>query len=104
VSTSSGPTLDYALLRSWPTLETPALELGERESLITAYLGRFAKSLSNEHKARIIAHQHSSNPRFPGVLLDELRWTGDYATLGETIDGYSSVGDINDLYGSDLGW
>jgi tetratricopeptide (TPR) repeat protein len=102
VSTFPGPTLDDALRRSWRTLETPALDPEERERLITAYLDRFAKSLSNKHKARIVAHPHSANPRFLGVLLDELRWTGDYATLGETLEGCLSVADITELYGSVL--
>ena len=99
VSTSPGPTLDGALRQSWSTVETPALDSGERKELITAYLDRFAKSLSDEHTARIVAHRHSANPQFLAVLLDELRWKGDYATLGPTIDGYLAVEDIAELYG-----
>lgn len=98
VSTSPGPTLDDALRRSWCRLEIPALDPGQREGLITTYLDRFAKSLNDEQTARILAHSHSVNPRFLGVLLDELRWTGNYATLGETIDKYLSAMDITELY------
>ena len=102
VSTSPGHTLDGALRRSWKTLEVPALDSEERKRLIAAYLDRFAKSLSDEHMAHIAAHQHSSTPQFLTVLLDELRWKGNYATLGSTIDGYLVVEDIAELYGKVL--
>lgn len=98
LSTRSGRPLDEIRRRSWPTLALAPLQIDEQEELLVDYLALYGKRLSRAHRDRIIAGHGAANPLFLRTLLDELRFHGEYETLGRAIDHYSGSGVLADLY------
>ena len=86
------------LERKFKTLTIGPLKAKEQEALIQQYLGRYTKQLIAELRQTIMKHPLAGSPLFLRVLLEELRQCGRYEALAKQLDGYLTVGTIDDLY------
>jgi len=98
-SSLPGTALDELRSRGYPELEiSPMDSAEERKELISQYLLRHTKKLSNERMDKIAAHPLAGNPLFLRVFLDELRVFGVHERLDERIGHYSKALSIDDLF------
>ena len=88
VSVLPGKILDVLKERKWSFFNVTRLTFDERNLLITEYLSRFRKSLSNRQLTTITQSDQTGNPLFLKVLLDELRVFGIHERLDDAIRHY----------------
>ncbi len=98
VSVMPGKILDLLSERNWTLFHVTPLEKDERHLLITEYLSRFRKALSNMQMTTIMLSEHTGNPLFLKVFLDELRVFGVHEKLDEAISHYLDSGSPGELF------
>ena len=65
---------DAVRLAEWPLLEVHALNLEEKNNIVTTYLeGIYGKTLSTDQKEMIVSAPQTNNPLYLKALLDEVR-------------------------------
>ncbi len=89
-------------------LATREIVLGQltensRREVVTAFLRRYGKTLSDSAMESIVSGQVSGNPLFLRLLLEELRVFGRHDILQSKIDECLSARTIADLYSITLG-
>ena len=97
LTTTGSRPVDAALHRGWPVLEIPPLDDTERRTVISAFLGRYAKGLDEIHVATLLASPSTGNALYLRTVLDELRQHGDHFTIGDVIAHYLSAPELADL-------
>lgn len=98
LSTLPGSPLDDLKKRQWPTLNIQPLSFEERKDLISFYLRQYTKTLSDPRVEKIASSEHTANPLYLKVLLEELRQFGKHERLDERIDYYLQAKDPYELY------
>ncbi len=92
ILSAAGRPFEEAARRGWPTLVLAPLTVAERLELVNAYLGQYAKALSEVHLRQIIDSPSTGSPLYTRTLLEEVRLCGDHATLGRMLADYLSAG------------
>jgi tetratricopeptide (TPR) repeat protein len=99
LSTLEGPVLEECRRRGWSEWPVAALELSERQHLISLYLEkRYSKRLPAESSTRIARAPSAANPLWLIAVLEELRLHGNHETLNERIEYYIAARSIEDLF------
>lgn len=84
--------------RHYPIFELKTLNLSERKQLVEAYLGKFAKKLSQVQITRIVNDSQCENTLVLRTFLDELINWGIYEKLDQRIDFYLGKQTRDDFY------
>jgi nephrocystin-3 len=82
----------------WQRLLVNPLTADECRHLLTAYLARYNKTLTDELTQKALSHPLSSNPLFLRTLAEELRIFGVYEQLKERLDHYLESQTVDDLF------
>jgi tetratricopeptide (TPR) repeat protein len=98
VSTLSGRSCDNLKKRGWPVLTVGPLNLPERKELISRYLVRYAKTLSQEPARLIASAPQTGNGLYLSTLLNELRQFGSHEKLDQRIRWYLEAEGPLELY------
>jgi len=102
VSTLPGKPHDAIQERGWPILEVEPLTVPEREALITCYLKKYHKELSQPVKMELASAHQCQNPLYLRALLEEIRLHGTFEHLPDQIRDYLKAETLDGLYGKIL--
>jgi nephrocystin-3 len=98
VSVLPGKIFNALKEKDWNFYNVTPLQFDERNLLITEYLSRYRKSLSNRQLTTITQSEQTGNPLFLKALLDELRVFGVHEKLDEEISHYLASESPAELY------
>ncbi|MBN1364743.1 MAG: tetratricopeptide repeat protein [Syntrophaceae bacterium] len=93
-----GPSLEVLQRRGYPLFRVEGLREDERKKLMSEYLYKYRKRLSEERTERIVSAVQTENPLYLRVLLDELRVCGLHEELDEQIKYYLETENAEELY------
>ena len=82
----------------WQRLVVNPLNEDECRHLLTVYLARYNKTLTEDLTQKALSHPLSSNPLFLRTLAEELRVFGVYEQLKERLDHYLESQTVDDLF------
>lgn len=82
----------------WQRLLVNPLTADEGKKLLTSYLSRYNKILSDDLVRKVLAHPLSTNPLFLRTVAEELRLFGVHEQLTEHLDYYLSSQTVDDLF------
>lgn len=97
-TTPQSPMSSRLQKRGWARVEMPATSLADRRSLVHAYLSRFGKRLEDDRVEKLVSLPQCGNPKYLLLLLDELRFMGDFEGLDRQLADLARAADISELY------
>jgi tetratricopeptide (TPR) repeat protein len=83
--------------RGWERIPLRPFSRKEREALTEQYLAAYGKRLSAAEQRAVLALQPASNPLYLRTLLDQMRETGRFETLGEQLAGFREIAGLAPL-------
>ncbi|MDD5189218.1 MAG: DUF4062 domain-containing protein, partial [Methanoregula sp.] len=98
VSTLPGRPLDAIRKREWQTLDVEPLTVSERNALITCYLKKYHKELSQPVQEELASAPQCKSPLFLRALLEEIRIHGIFERLLDQTRDYLTVETVDTLY------
>ncbi len=100
LSATTEPVISDAFLRKQnrEIIDIPAFDEAMKNELITCYLEKYGKKLTNNQLEIILTSHLTDNPLFLRALLDEIRIFGVYERLDVEIETLLTVNTIDDLF------
>lgn len=102
VSTGSSRQLAKLCERGWPVLTIGPLDIPQRESIVTRYLGQYRKTLSLARTHRIASAHAAANALYLRTLVEELRLFGSHEALDRQISHYLASSELDELFAKAL--
>lgn len=97
-STGEGPALEALRKIGFGLLPMAEISPFERAKIIIRRLRHFGKRLDHVYLKKLVESGQTANPLFLATVLDELRVTGTFGSLGARIDEYLALPSLDALY------
>ena len=93
-----GPALDALRGLGWRELHLPLASPAERDRMIEAFLGHYAKTLRGDLRRQVVAARGAANPLFLRTVLEELRQFGEFERLPDRVAHYLAADSADELF------